>query len=69
MSSGKAEYISAAVVCMSASHLRMLTLYDLRFMGCDQYDQDVVKLEPARIIIDNEAAICMNLNGLEQNTN
>ena len=28
-------------------------------MGCDHYDQDVLKLEPTRIIIDNEAAICM----------
>ena len=58
MSSGEAEYISAAAACMRASHLRMLS-YDLRFMGCDHYDQDIVKLEPARIIIDNEAAICM----------
>ncbi len=61
MSSGEAEYISAAVACMRASPLRML-IYDLRFMGCDHYDQDVVKLEPARIIIDNEAAIPMCFN-------
>ena len=28
-------------------------------MGCDDYNQYVVKLEPLRTIIDNEAAICM----------
>ena len=28
-------------------------------MGCDNYNQDVVKLEPARIVIENESAICM----------
>ena len=43
---------------MRASHLRML-INDLRFMGCESYNQDVVNLEPARIIIDNEAAICI----------
>lgn len=58
MSSVEAEYISAAVACMRASHLRMLT-YDLRSMGCYHYDQDIVKLEPDRIIIYNEATICM----------
>ena len=28
-------------------------------MGSDNYDQDNVNMEPARIIIDNEAAISM----------
>ena len=37
MSSGEAEYISAAVACMRASHLRML-IYDLRCMGSDKYE-------------------------------
>ena len=32
---------------------------DLRCMGSDKYDQDNVNMEPARIIIDNEAAISM----------
>ena len=55
MSSGDAEYTSVAVACIRASHLRMLINY-LRFMGCDDYShQDIIKLEPARIIIDNEA--------------
>ena len=58
MSSGEAEYISAAVACMRASHLRML-INDLRFIGSEHYNQDVVNLEPVRIIIDNEATICM----------
>ena len=58
MSSGEAEYISAAVVCMRSSHLRVL-IYNLRCMGSDNYDQDNVNMEPARIIIDNEAAISM----------
>ena len=55
MSSGEAEYISAAVACMRASHLRML-INNMRFMGSENYNQDVINLEPARIIIDNEAA-------------
>ena len=38
MSSGEAEYISAEVAHMRASHLRML-IYDLRCMGSDNYDQ------------------------------
>ena len=58
MSSGEAEYISAAVACMRASHLRMLT-YDMRFLGSENYDSDNMNCEPARIIIDNEAAIAM----------
>ena len=58
MSSGEAEYISAAVACMRASHLRMLT-YDMRFLGSENYDGDNMNCEPARIIIDNEAAIAM----------
>ena len=58
ISSGEAEHISTAVACMGASHLRML-INDLRFMGSENYNQDVVNLEPARIIIDNETVICM----------
>ena len=58
MSSGEAEYISAAVACMRASHLRMLR-YDLRNLGSPLYDGDVMSSEPAMIIIDNEAAISM----------
>ena len=50
MSSGEAEYISAAVACMRASHLRML-INDLRFMGSENYNHDVVNLKLARIII------------------
>ena len=58
MSSGEAEYISAATACMRASHLRMLT-YDLRYLCTKGYDGDKLNEKPARIIIDNEAAICM----------
>ena len=32
MSSGEAEYISAAVACMKASHIRMLE-YDFKYLG------------------------------------
>ena len=56
MSSGEAEYISVAVACMKANHLRII-IYDLRCMGSDNYDQDNISMEPARIIIENEAAI------------
>ena len=58
MLSGEAEYISAVIVCMKASHLRIL-LYDLRFVGSDSYDGDNLKCGPSRIIVDNEAAISM----------
>ena len=58
MSSGEAEYISAATACMRASHLRMLT-YDLKYLCTESYDGDKLNQKPARIIIDNEAAICM----------
>ena len=37
MSSGEAEYISASVACMRASHLRML-IYNLKFLGSNTYD-------------------------------
>ena len=43
---------------MRASHLKML-LNNMRFIGSENYNQDVINLESARIIIDNEAAICM----------
>ena len=58
MSSGEAEYISAATACIRASHLRMLT-YDLKYLCTEGYDGDKLNQKPARIIIDNEAAICM----------
>ena len=58
MSSGKAEYISAAAACMRASHLRML-IYNLKYLGTSKYDGDNMNYEPAKTIIDNEAAICM----------
>ena len=58
MSSGEAEYIAAAVACMKASHIRML-VYDLRNLGMEDYNGDLPNIEPARIIIDNEAAITM----------
>ena len=58
-SSGEAEYISAATACMRASHLQMIILYDLRHLCTASYDEDKLNEKPARIIIDNEAAICM----------
>ena len=58
MSSWEVEYISADTACMRASHLHML-IYGLKFLGTPRYDGDNVDYEPAKIIIDNEAAICM----------
>ena len=58
ISRGGAEYISAAVACIRASHLCMLT-YDLKYLVTPKYDEDNLDFEPAKIIIDNEAAICM----------
>ena len=43
---------------MRSSHLRML-IYDLRYICTAEYDGDKLNQEPAKIIIDNEAAICM----------
>ena len=53
ISSGEAEYMSTPVACMRASHIRML-INDLKFMGSESCNQDVVNLDLARIIIDNE---------------
>ena len=58
ISTGEAEYISAAVVCMRASHLTML-IYDLKYLCSEDYDGDNMEYDPAKIIIDNEAAISM----------
>ena len=54
MSSGEAEYISATTACMRASHLCIL-IYYLKYLGTPKYDE----YESAKIIIDNEATICM----------
>ena len=59
MSSGEAEYISAAVACMKASHIKMLE-YDFRHLGTQSYNLENPICEPSRIIIDNEAAIAMS---------
>ena len=59
MSSGEAEYISAAVACMKASHIRMLE-YDLEHLGTKSYDLNNPSCEPSKIIIDNEAAKAMS---------
>ena len=59
MSSGEAEYISAAVACMKASHIRMLE-YDFKHLGAQSYDLNNPSCEPSKIIIDNEAAIAMS---------
>ena len=37
MSSGEAEYTSAAVACMKASHIKMLE-YDFRHLGTQSYN-------------------------------
>lgn len=42
MSTGEAEYTSAAVACMKTSHLRML-VYGMRFLGCKSHDGDILK--------------------------
>ena len=58
LSSGEVKYISAAVACMHASHIRML-VYDLKFLGTNEYNSNEPNYEPAIIIIDNEVAISM----------
>ena len=58
MPSGKAEYISATVACMRASHLRIL-IYDLKFLYSEDYDGDNMEYEPVKIIFENKALISM----------
>ena len=58
MSSREAEHISAATACMRASHLRIL-IYDLKYLCTAEYDGDKLNKKTAKIIIDNEEAICM----------
>ena len=43
---------------MRTSHLQML-IYDLKHLGTPKYDGDNLDYEPAKIIIDNVAAIRM----------
>ena len=43
---------------MKASHL-MMYVYDLTSLGSDSYDDDNLKCEPSRIIVDNEAGISL----------
>ena len=57
--SGEAGYLSAAVACMKASHIRMLE-YDLKYLGTKSYDFNNPSYEPSKIIIDNVAAIAMS---------
>ena len=61
MSSGEAEYMAAAVACMSASHLRMLG-YDFELLGHTEVDNGISSYKAAHLIInnDNEASIAMS---------
>ena len=43
---------------MHASHIRML-VYNLKFLGTNEYDSSEPNYETATIIIDNKAAISM----------
>ena len=58
MSSGEAECISVAATGMRASHLHLL-IYILEYLGTPKYDGDNIDYEPARIIINNKADICI----------
>ena len=59
MSSGEAEYISAAVECMEVSHIKMLE-YDFKHLGFKSYDLENPIYESSRISFDNEATIAMS---------
>ena len=52
-------YIAAAVVCMKASHLKMMG-YDYENMGKQDYKLMNMKYPPAYIIINNKAAKVMS---------
>ena len=56
MSSGEAGYISSTTAYMRACHLHRL-IYDLKYLGSPKYNGDNLDYEPAKININNEAAI------------
>ena len=58
MSSGEAEYISAAVACMKASYIIILE-YDLKHLGAKSYNFNNPSCAPSKIIIYNEAGVAM----------
>ena len=43
---------------MGATHLQMFT-HDLKYLYIPEYDGDNLNQKPAKIIIDNEATICI----------
>ena len=68
ISSEETEYISAAVACMKASHIRMLE-YDLKHFGTQSYDLNYPICEPLKNIINTEAAIAMSKYNKETASN
>ena len=60
MSSAEAEYMAACAAAMNASVLRAL-LYDMRYLGTQQYKmvEDKVEFQPVILCVDNSAAVAM----------
>ena len=56
MSSAEAEYSTAAVACMNASHLRMV------MNELEGKPQDEFGTPPIKILLDSQAAIAMSKN-------
>ena len=63
LSSCKAEYMSACEACMTAAHIRML-LYDYKYLGTKNYckTHQVLKIAPAVLMVDNQAAVQLSQN-------
>ena len=62
LSSAEAEYMVAANAATSLAHHREL-MYDLEYMGTNEYDPDQVHGEvPSLILIDNQATVAMSKN-------
>ena len=62
MSSAEAEYMAACSACMAISHLQML-IYDLEYLGSEQYVPDGTYAQvPNILLVDNEATVSMSKN-------
>ena len=64
MSSAESEYMSACSACMAASHVRMLLLYDYKYLGTARYNQvnQILDIAPSVLMVDNQAAVQMGMN-------
>ena len=62
MSTAEAEYVAAALCCMSLAHFRSLQ-YDFENLGTDNYDVNKeTTAAPTILLVDNSATVEMSKN-------